>query len=1266
MINKNKRPYKSFLSYDTEDKDIFFGREDDIKILSSMISTSRLTLLYAQSGVGKTSLLKAGIIPELEEGGYTPILVRFEKDPIKSLYATLESHLKHKIDASKDKSIIEVIEKIQEFWNKRVILIFDQFEELFTIDYLRKKRNSFVEQISQYINSDKPFIRLVFSIREDFLAELDVFRLSSVNPFQNRYRLLPLTKENAKKAIENPIGSAIGLNYRYESKCLDSILNEITNWEGYVEPSQLQIVCDRLWGERDEINKVITFQSYRRLGRVKDILQYYLQDYLRRTIPLHLYRASEELLKLLVTKRGTRNYVGEDTLREKFSNSKYISEVFERLINGRIIQRERRLEDTWIYLTHECLIKAVNNLELVIEKKKITPKYHLNRVYLCSTIADLKDWRQSASFAIEDAEFEFLGVESARVKIIPHEKSSKIIKNMIDESDVFILIVGFRYGYVSNEKGKSALEIEYEYALKHKKIILVYLIDAKHPTSPHLIDTDKEKIVAFRKRLQKDHLCTFFTTPEDLREKIYHDLRRLPRRPYFAHPYPLQKNFVGRTEERETLTNWLIAESHPMLSIVASGGMGKTALAWYWLQEDIIRSEYQPKGIIWWSFYDKEAGFESFLNHAIEYASGGKVDAKKIESTKDKMDILYTLLSENQFILVLDGVERLLRAYEGTGSSYQGDDVKEDEKKDYKACVDQNCRTFLQMLASVPKTKTLITTRICPKELDDLEGVLTMELRQLSLEDAVEFFYRQGVKGTRAEIIAACESYGCHPLSLRLLSGMITHDPEHPGDIREWVRYYSKLKDIGVYNSLDIAYNSLDKRKQEFISRLSALRKPMDYDSILIFNVFGNEEKLNNVLIELVDRGMLFRDEKSNKFDLHPIVRRYCYDRLRDKESVHSKLRDYFAEIPTPEKNESMEDLAPVIELYHHTVRAERYDDAVNLFYNRLHDELYHRFGAYQTIIELLRALFPDGEDKPPRLEDESAQAWTLNALANSYSLSGQSKGALVLLEMSIEIDEKRVNKKSVAIGLLNLADDQIRIGELDVAESDLTRSIEISSEIRDEFAEAVGHQGLGRLLAYRGKFEESKKNLANAIKIAQKLREKQKEGLSHSYCSFRALLMSNADETLNYAKKSRELADVGHYERDIIWAEYLLGAAHLMKGNFVEAEGHLTEALTRDRKINLVELEPDILLEFAKLRFKQNHKEEALKFAEEAFQIADRCEYRLTQADIHNFLAEFYLDAGDLEKVREHGEIAKERAACGYKPALEKAEKLLNSIEQR
>jgi tetratricopeptide (TPR) repeat protein len=342
----------------------------------------------------------------------------------------------------------------------------------------------------------------------------------------------------------------------------------------------------------------------------------------------------------------------------------------------------------------------------------------------------------------------------------------------------------------------------------------------------------------------------------------------------------------------------------------------------------------------------------------------------------------------------------------------------------------------------------------------------------------------------------------------------------------------------------------------------------------------------------------------------------------------------------------------------------------MDLYYDRIWKLIYYKFGAHQTQIELLRALFPDGEDNLPRLKNESAQAWTLNELANSYARSGRSRGSISLFKMANEILKKQDSKRNLAVRLGNLADNQIKIGELNAAEANLRRRIEICREINDEFEEAVGHNSLGLLLAYRGKFMKSE----HELNVAQKdFDDFVKKGGSTNYISvvracksIRFHLMSNADGALKSAKKARELVDVEKVERDIICAEYLLGAAHLMKRNFVEAEEHLTEALTRDRKINLVEFEPDILLEFAKHRLEQNHKEEALKFAEEALQIADRCEYRLKQADIQRFLAEYYLDAGDLKLAKNHGEIAKERAECGHKPALEKAEKLLNEIERR
>jgi len=143
---------------------------------------------------------------------------------------------------------------------------------------------------------------------------------------------------------------------------------------------------------------------------------------------------------------------------------------------------------------------------------------------------------------------------------------------------------------------------------------------------------------------------------------------------------------------------------------------------------------------------------------------------------------------------------------------------------------------------------------------------------------------------------------------------------------------------------------------------------------------------LNADLQDLLARGLLHRDEKTNRFDLHPIVRRYAYDRLTagDRTAVHTQLRDYFAAVPTKDTVQTLDDLQPVIELYHHTVLAGQYDEACDLFYERINQATYYQFGAYQMRIELIRALFPDGEDRPPRLKDEGGQAWTLNSLANS------------------------------------------------------------------------------------------------------------------------------------------------------------------------------------------------------------------------------------------------------------------------------------------
>lgn len=454
----------------------------------------------------------------------------------------------------------------------------------------------------------------------------------------------------------------------------------------------------------------------------------------------------------------------------------------------------------------------------------------------------------------------------------------------------------------------------------------------------------------------------------------------------------------------------------------------------------------------------------------------------------------------------------------------------------------------------------------------------------------------------------------------------------------------------------------------------------MTYDALSVFNTYKSEAEFDAALDELIDRGLLLFDRERGRYDLHPIVRGYAYDRLADKAGVHTRLGDYFAAVPMPEKVESLDDLAPVIELYHHTIRAGRYDEARDLFYARLNAPLYYRLGAYQTFVELQNAFFPDSDfSAKPRLKDEGWWAKLLNDSANCYSLSGQPRHAVPLFEGYIDISRKGKDKVNEAVGLGNLACQQVILGELAAAEQSLRRRIELCREIKDEFREAVGHHALGELLAYQSAFDEAAQELDTALASFSKLGATQPKCVVWAYRAIRALLLGDTKAALEASRKAYEIACSRQNERDLIRAEWLLGAAHRVLGNLPKAETHLTEALTRCRRINLVELEPDILLEMARLRWVQARgdevtsdestrlQEKALELAREALAIANRCEYRLKQADIHNFLAQLALERGDREEAREHAEIARERAWCDgpphcYKPALEEAERILES----
>lgn len=802
----------------------------------------------------------------------------------------------------------------------------------------------------------------------------------------------------------------------------------------------------------------------------------------------------------------------------------------------------------------------------------------------------------------------------------------------------------------------------------------------------------------------------------------------LPPQPYFAHPYPLQENFTGRIHERRMLTEWLAEDKRPVLALVALGGMGKSSLVWAWLQQDVLgvplpgmtepsrevsicqlSKRVHPQGVLWWSFYEPEASFATFLNRALIYVSSGSVDLRSL-STYEKMQALIALLQRHSFLLILDGFERELRAYASAVSTYQGDSVREDAQGNFRVCIDPHEGNFLRWLAASPLlSRVLLTTRLLPHELDSLAGCRREELSALDPEDVLAFLQAQGVRGTRAEIHAVCTPYGDHPLALRLLAGLIVHDPARPGDIA--VATQNSLVSEMVqreHHILAQAYDALGSSLQQLLSHLAASRSVVDFEIAKAVSPFGVERELKAALRELVERGLLFFDRERQRYDLHPVVRQYAYARLPQREAVHARLAQYFQMSgeglleglpdvprkiralyvePVPDRLlqvESLEDIAPIIELCHHMIRAKQFKEALGIYYNHLASLLYHRLGAYQTVIELLQGFLEGDETSLLQLE-RNWQSWLFDALANAYSASGYPQRAVQLLEASIQIDQERGDKESLATALWNLAVQQEMLGKLSASEQSLQESILLCRDIHDAFNEAKAHQYFALLRAYQDMFEAAFRHLDTALSLFKELNAKElnartSEGAVWAYRSLCGILAREIPAALEAAQRARELADIGHYERDVIRAEWLLGLASVYMAYqedgqraaafLREAELHLREALHRCRRIDMVDYEADLLLAWARLHHAKGEKQRAKECATEALDITNRSDFRVLRADIYNLLARLEWEDGNWRETRRLAESALRDATCNdhpfcYVSALEEAKQLLHEVKR-
>lgn len=768
---------------------------------------------------------------------------------------------------------------------------------------------------------------------------------------------------------------------------------------------------------------------------------------------------------------------------------------------------------------------------------------------------------------------------------------------------------------------------------------------------------------------------------------------------YLAHPYAMPPNFTGRVAERQMLSEWLNgSHQQPLLLLRALGGFGKSALTWYWLLNDVDQNRWRQ--VIWWSFYETDASFDNFVQaallHLFNYVSSSG-------SPRERIDNLLNSLLYNEALLILDGFERELRAFSGMNAAYQGDELGQfDNRENERDCINSLAEIFLQRFANIPhiRSRVLLTTRLRPRAIEVTGGILLQgckeeELTGMVPDDAIAYCRAQGIQGEATEIEQACAYYGYHPLSLRLLTGLIINDLQQPGDISVAQRLNVSGDLVQRrHHVMEQSYESLTPISRQLLSTIACFRSPVAYDNLS--SIFKKEEinNLDSNLRELLSRGLLHREKKTNRYDLHPIVRHYAYERLGygTRKNAHRQLKDFFAAVPLPKRVQNLNDIAPLIELYHHTVQAGLYEEAFEMLFNRIHQIVYFEFCANQLQIDLLRVFFPYGENRLPQLNNESYQAWVLNQLAISYGAIGEPSKAITLIERQNNIQWKLNAEDNIAIGLGNLSNQYRDIGALQTAVTMQRQRITLCQKITDKFNEAVGHQDLGLLLAYCGAWIEAEEELVKALRWFEEEKSLSSCGIVLAHRALKSLLLvrvaalhpfaeKNAQQNENYvttalvaANQAMQLANEtahkqGNFARDYVRSYWLFGAANRVNGNIEEADRYLSDALTRCRGISLVNIEANILLELAQLQLAMSKQGEALHLAQEALSISKRCGYVLQETDTHLFLGQMALDNGDIQTGLLHAREARTLATCDgipnytYKAAYDEAGALLGKL---
>jgi hypothetical protein len=334
------------MPYAKEDAPFFFGRGRERELITANLIASKLTLLYGPSGVGKSSVINAGVVWHLQEQARLDLE---DRDTSESIVVTFNNWrdepvaaLKQRVSAAVEEvmpgqsceglesavGFADYLHRWTECLNSDLLIILDQFEEYFLYHSHDTSEGSFAVEFPKALNQSDLRANFLISIREDSLAKLDFFKGTIPSLFRNYLRIEHLDREAARNAVEKPIqkyNSLAPANQAVEIEpgLVDAVLDQVKVGEvflssagrgvverqgeaGYIETPYLQLVMTRLWSEEVPAgSRVLRLTTLERLGGAVNIVRTHL-DQSMSLLLLPEQDTAAKVFRYLVTPSGSK------------------------------------------------------------------------------------------------------------------------------------------------------------------------------------------------------------------------------------------------------------------------------------------------------------------------------------------------------------------------------------------------------------------------------------------------------------------------------------------------------------------------------------------------------------------------------------------------------------------------------------------------------------------------------------------------------------------------------------------------------------------------------------------------------------------------------------------------------------------------------------------------------------------------------------------------------------------------------------------------